>query len=81
MTEHVTPENPLSTEQGPEALRMPAPEEVKVTTWRVACDGDDAAGLGHPRVWLKISPDTGFVDCGYCDKRFVIDRDNLHDDH
>ncbi|WP_407947066.1 zinc-finger domain-containing protein [Paracoccus liaowanqingii] len=52
-----------------------------VTRWRVSCDGDDTAGLGHPRVWLAISPEAGFVDCGYCDKRFVIDRDHAHDDH
>ncbi|WP_439332056.1 zinc-finger domain-containing protein [Paracoccus salsus] len=81
MTQHVTPENPLSTEQGPESSRLPAPEEFVVTTWRVACDGDDAAGLGHPRVWLAISPASGFVDCGYCDKRFVIDRDHVAGDH
>ncbi|MEY4778736.1 MAG: hypothetical protein RLZZ607_49, partial [Pseudomonadota bacterium] len=28
-----------------------------------------------------IPDDTGFVECGYCDKRFVIDRDHAHDDH
>lgn len=81
MSEYVTPENPLSTGQEPEALRIPAPEEVIVTNWKVCCDGDDAAGMGHPRVWLAISPETGFVDCGYCDKRFVIDRDHAHGDH
>ena len=26
---------------------------------------------GHPRVWLQIPQDTGFVECGYCDKKFV----------
>ena len=51
-----------------------------VTTWKVACDGGEGA-LGHPRVWLTIPDDTGFVECGYCDKRFVIDRDHAHDDH
>ena len=64
MTQHVTPENSLSTETGPEALKMPAPVTEVVTRWRVCCDGDDAAGLGHPRVWLAISPETGFVECG-----------------
>ena len=28
--------------------------------------------LGHPRVYLRIEPDTGFVECGYCDRRFVL---------
>lgn len=58
-----------------------APETQTVTSWKVACDGDEAAGLGHPRVWLPIPRDTGWVECGYCDKRFVIDRDHAHDDH
>lgn len=76
MTESVSTENHSAPE-----MRIPAPVTVTVTSRRVACDGDDAAGLGHPRVWLAIPPETGFVDCGYCDKRFVLDADNAHDDH
>ena len=57
-----------------------APETQTVTSWKVACDGG-VGGLGHPRVWLSIPHDSGFVECGYCDKRFVIDRDHAHDDH
>ena len=41
---------------------------------RVACDGAArhlAAALGHPRVWLQID-ENGYVDCGYCDRRFVL---------
>lgn len=60
---------------------MPAPETQTVTQWRVCCDGDEAAGLGHPRVWLSVSRETGWVECGYCDKRFVIDRDHAQDGH
>lgn len=56
------------------------PETRVVTTWKVACDGGGGA-LGHPRVWLAISTETGFVECGYCDKRYVIDRDHASDDH
>ena len=33
--------------------------------------GDIAPALGHPRVWLQID-ETGYVDCGYCDRRFVL---------
>jgi uncharacterized Zn-finger protein len=47
---------------------FPAPEIEEVTTLRVACDG----GGGHPRVWLLIDPEKGFVECGYCDKRYVL---------
>ena len=51
-------------------MPTPAPETEIVTQWRVACDGGQGA-LGHPRVWLSLSPATGRVECGYCDKAFV----------
>lgn len=47
-----------------------APETEVVTSWKVACDGGEGA-LGHPRVWLSIPEDRGWVECGYCDKRYV----------
>jgi uncharacterized Zn-finger protein len=46
------------------------PETEIVSQWRVACDGGEVA-LGHPRVWLSIPHDRGWVECGYCDKRFI----------
>jgi len=52
-------------------MTQPVPEVEIVTQTRVACDGGGAA-LGHPRVWLTIPEETGFVECGYCDKRFVL---------
>jgi len=54
------------------------PETVTVTTHRVSCDGTGGirsatpSALGHPHVWLEID-ERGFVDCPYCDKRFVAD--------
>ena len=51
----------------PEAL--PPPEEFAVEGHRVACDGGGGA-LGHPRVWLELGGKP-YVDCGYCDRRFV----------
>ena len=56
------------------------PETTLVETARVSCDGAGAirggdrfaaAALGHPRVWLEID-EHGFVDCGYCDRRFIL---------
>ena len=56
------------------------PETILVETHRVSCDGASAirggpgyrpAALGHPRVWLEID-EHGYVDCGYCDRRFVL---------
>lgn len=46
------------------------PEIVTVHSRRIACDGVGGA-LGHPRVWLEMG-EADFVECGYCDRRFVI---------
>jgi uncharacterized Zn-finger protein len=57
-----------------------APEITMTDTRRVSCDGAGAirggagyrpAALGHPRIWLEID-EKGYVDCGYCDRRFVL---------
>ena len=55
---------------------MIEPPEVTLTdSPRVRCDGATdirgGASLGHPRVWLEID-EHGYVDCGYCDHRFVL---------
>ena len=55
---------------------LPQPEIIRVPTLRIACDGAGGStgidpSLGHPRVYLHID-DNGFVDCGYCDRRFVL---------
>ena len=53
----------------------PPLEITRVTQRRVACDGaadiPGGAALGHPRVFLQID-EHGYVDCGYCDRRFVL---------
>ena len=55
----------------PASSANPPPETETVTQTRIACDGGGGA-LGHPRVWLLIDPKEGWVECGYCDKRFVL---------
>jgi len=54
---------------------MKSPETEKTSKRRIACDGaseiSGGAALGHPRVWLEID-EKGYVDCGYCDKRFIL---------
>jgi uncharacterized Zn-finger protein len=47
-----------------------APETEVVDSYRIACDGGGGA-LGHPRVWLQIPQDAGYVECGYCDKKYI----------
>jgi uncharacterized Zn-finger protein len=51
-------------------MSVKAPEIVETDKTRVACDGDGGA-LGHPRVYLEMGDET-FVECPYCDKRFVL---------
>ncbi len=46
------------------------PEVISVESTRVACDGGGGA-LGHPLVWMEMG-DSAFVECGYCDRRFVL---------
>jgi uncharacterized Zn-finger protein len=46
------------------------PEVVTVNRTRVACDGGEGA-LGHPKVYLEMG-EQDFVECGYCDRRFVL---------
>ena len=59
------------------------PETAHTTSPRVACDGStgirgtSATALGHPRVYLEID-ERGFVDCPYCEKRFVLDGAAAH---
>ena len=64
---------------GPD-MSIPPPETTFTDHHRVSCDGSGnirggdrfaAAALGHPRVWLEID-EHGYVDCGYCDRRFVL---------
>jgi len=66
--------------------QIPPPEVTEVDSRRVWCDGSGQirggpnyrpAALGHPRVWLQID-EKGYVECGYCDRRFVLREDAAH---
>ena len=46
------------------------PEIKTVENYRISCDGGEGT-LGHPRVWLQIPGDTGWVECPYCDCKMV----------
>ena len=67
-------------------MSIPPPEVTLVQSPRVWCDGATdirsglayrAAALGHPKVWLQID-EHGYVDCGYCDRRFVLEGGPAH---
>ena len=56
--------------------RSPGPSFELVISSRIAeairaGDRYQPSALGHPRVWLEID-EHGYVDCGYCDRRFVL---------
>jgi uncharacterized Zn-finger protein len=53
-----------------DANALPPPEVIPVTSKRVACDGGGGA-LGHPKVFYDMGEDD-FVECLYCDRRFVL---------
>lgn len=57
-------------------MSIEQPETQTVHDTRVACDGIGGA-LGHPKVYLQIG-DEGFVECPYCDRRFVLDEKARH---
>ena len=60
---------PVPTE-APFAMLADPPEVVLVDSTRVACEGVGGA-LGHPKVFMEMG-DSPFVECGYCDRRFVL---------
>jgi uncharacterized Zn-finger protein len=59
-------------------MTIDAPETEEVTKDKIACDG---GANGHPRVWLQIPADRGWVECPYCDKRFVLKPGSGHSGH
>ncbi len=55
----------------PTTVGFEAPETIVVATKRVRCDGGGGA-LGHPMVYLEMGQ-SDFVECPYCDRRFVLE--------
>jgi uncharacterized Zn-finger protein len=54
------------------------PEQIVVGSHRVSCDGVGGA-LGHPRVYLEMG-DEAFVECPYCDRRFILATEHVGSD-
>ena len=49
-----------------------APEIVKTTDTRIACDGGGGP-LGHPKVYLQMG-EGGKITCPYCSRQFSLDQ-------
>jgi uncharacterized Zn-finger protein len=64
-------DNPLTDQTTPgHPDAIPAPEVIAVTSRKVKCDGGGGA-LGHPVVYYDMGEEN-FVECLYCDRRFVL---------
>ena len=44
---------------------------VDATATTVSCCGTGVRDGGHPRVYLPVRPEKGYVICPYCHRRFV----------
>ncbi len=51
-------------------MTVEPPEIIETDKREIACDGGGGA-LGHPRVFLNMGAHD-FVECPYCDRRFVL---------
>jgi uncharacterized Zn-finger protein len=49
-------------------MTLHAPETKIVDKHRIACDGGSG---GHPRVWLQIDSDLGWVESPYSDCKYI----------
>ena len=48
-------------------------QRVEVEDSSIPCDGEvGVGGLGHPRIWLRISVDQGEITCPYCSITYVL---------
>jgi uncharacterized Zn-finger protein len=56
-------------------MSIEPPEVIVANDTRVACDGGGGA-LGHPKVYLEMGAEN-FVECGYCDRRFVLSPETI----
>lgn len=54
---------------------METTEIITVSEARVSCDGGKGA-LGHPKVYLDVKK-KGYVDCPYCSRRFVLEKQGV----
>lgn len=52
----------------------PADREM-VNTRHISCDGG-AFELGHPKIYIEISPSENQAHCPYCNKLFIYKEPN-----
>jgi uncharacterized Zn-finger protein len=71
--------DPQMTGYAPKPVAGLTPDQrIEVTARKVACDGEAASGLGHPRIWLHIEDRE--VTCPYCSITYVL-AEGAGEDH
>lgn len=54
---------------------MSTKETIHTNKSHVICMGKEAP-FDHPRVFLEIDEEMGFVECPYCSKKFILTESN-----
>ena len=48
-------------------------ERIEIDSTNHPCDGEVGVGAaGHPRIWLRVPPDSDEVTCPYCSITYVL---------
>ena len=48
-------------------------QRIEIDSTNHPCDGEvGVGGAGHPRIWLRVPPDSDEVTCPYCSITYVL---------
>ncbi len=74
--------DPMLTGYAPKPIDGITPvQRVPVRSRAVPCDGQiGVGGLGHPRVWLRMSDGENQITCPYCSITYVLQEGAGGDD-
>jgi uncharacterized Zn-finger protein len=66
--------DPKLTGYAPQPVEGVTPDQrIEIESTVHPCDGEIGVGaLGHPRVWLRMSPGRDDVTCPYCSITYVL---------
>ena len=66
--------DPKLTGYAPQPVQGVTPDQrIEIESTVHPCDGEIGVGaLGHPRVWLRMSPGRDDVTCPYCSITYVL---------
>ncbi len=48
-------------------------DRIEIDSTNHPCDGEGGVGgAGHPRIWLRVPPDSDEVTCPYCSITYIL---------